>query len=479
MATLPKGQGVFLPPFKAWLASNIPAVYDNTMTYYEELVALIKYLQDIVVPAVNDNASAVTTISNAVEQLQSYVENYFANLDVQEEINTKLDAMAEDGTLADIISQYLNSTAIFSFDSIDELKSSENLVNGSYAKIVGYYKPNDGGDGLFFIRNKTLSDVIDDNKIVEISPTLVAELVNNSTINTNLGVNLWLRNTNIDDVKDNIDAYKFMGVTNLVLCIHLDGDNCTVQEDTTLVNQAISYANSKLININTVKFHCTNANLKTSSNYRDLYKQHCVEFLNALENVTITRLVVFNEMNSMFNSFASNDDANVCASIVNYFKNLGYDVSISVAGVEYFLDCYYSHPEVTNLFDFIAINSYPIIGDNKNYTSEKEVKEVYEEFYKQIQLIKSYYPTKQLIISEIGVQNVWESLSSPANYLIKDMAGVTNAYGKIIPLFFGGLINDNRMNEMLSEVWLWYSEYYNDYLKQTVIFRNKFVGGNN
>ena len=75
MATLPKGQGVFLPPFKAWLASNIPAVYDNTMTYYEELVALIKYLSDTVVPTINDNASAVTTISEAVEQLQKYVDD--------------------------------------------------------------------------------------------------------------------------------------------------------------------------------------------------------------------------------------------------------------------------------------------------------------------------------------------------------------------------------------------------------------------
>lgn len=105
MAHLPKGQGVFLPPFKAWLASNIPAVYDNTMTYYEELCALIKYLQDVVIPALNHNAEAVTTIATAVEQLQKYVENYFKNLDVQEEINNKLDAMAEDDTLQEILSE--------------------------------------------------------------------------------------------------------------------------------------------------------------------------------------------------------------------------------------------------------------------------------------------------------------------------------------------------------------------------------------
>lgn len=115
MAHLPKGQGVFLPPFQAWLANNIPAVYDNTLSYYEELCALIKYLQDIVVPAVNENASALTTISEAVEQLQKYVDTYFDNLDVQEEINNKLDEMAEDGTLERIIGEYIDEKVYYIF----------------------------------------------------------------------------------------------------------------------------------------------------------------------------------------------------------------------------------------------------------------------------------------------------------------------------------------------------------------------------
>lgn len=110
MAHLPKGKGVLLPPFQAWLASNIPAVYDNTMTYYEELCALIKYLQDIVVPALNENAAAITTISEAMERLQKYVDEYFDNLDVQEEINNKLDEMAEDGTLAEILAEIVKSS---------------------------------------------------------------------------------------------------------------------------------------------------------------------------------------------------------------------------------------------------------------------------------------------------------------------------------------------------------------------------------
>lgn len=180
MATLPKGQGVIpLPPFKAWLASNIPAVYDNTMTYYEELCALLKYLQDQVVPALNANASAITVLSN-------YVENYFNNLDVQEEINNKLDEMAEDGQLADIISQYLDSTAVFGYDNVADMKAAPNLVNGSYARTLGYYTKNDGGSALYKIRSITNDDVVDEALIIEMGDgtnNLVAELIIEEPVN--------------------------------------------------------------------------------------------------------------------------------------------------------------------------------------------------------------------------------------------------------------------------------------------------------
>lgn len=187
MAHLPKGQGLIpLPPFKAWLASNIPAVYDNTMTYYEELVALIKYLQDTVVPAVNDNASAVTTLSEAIETLQAYVDNYFNNLDVQEEINNKLDQMAEDGALQEIIGAYLNANAVWGFDTVADMKSSTNLINGSFAKTLGYYTKNDGGSATYKIRNITNDDVVDEATIIEMgdgSNDLIAELIVEEPVN--------------------------------------------------------------------------------------------------------------------------------------------------------------------------------------------------------------------------------------------------------------------------------------------------------
>lgn len=150
MAHLPKGQGLIpLPPFKAWLASNIPAVYDNTMSYYEELVALIKYLQDTVVPAVNSNAETITILSNAIEQLKQYVDSYFENLDVQEEINNKLDQMAADGSFDELLDKYFNDQSgyidvIFpklSLTNIEETQgSSVILTDGTNSAIIDTFQ---------------------------------------------------------------------------------------------------------------------------------------------------------------------------------------------------------------------------------------------------------------------------------------------------------------------------------------------------
>lgn len=179
MAHLPKGKGVLLPPFQAWLASNIPAVYDNTMSYYEELCALIKYLQDIVVPALNENAAAITTISEAMERLQKYVDEYFDNLDVQEEINNKLDEMAEDGQLTDIIAQYLQLAGVIAFNTLSDLKNAENIANGSICRTLGKSSYNDGHGEYYKIRPITSGDNVDDLNIValQISETLIAERV--------------------------------------------------------------------------------------------------------------------------------------------------------------------------------------------------------------------------------------------------------------------------------------------------------------
>lgn len=89
-------------PFRFWCQKVLPLVYDDSLSYYELLCKVIHYLNEVIsdVAAVEDNVEALHT---AFTQLQSYVNDYFSSLDVQEEINNKLDSMAEDGTLTELL----------------------------------------------------------------------------------------------------------------------------------------------------------------------------------------------------------------------------------------------------------------------------------------------------------------------------------------------------------------------------------------
>lgn len=121
---------------------------------------------------------------NQFNNLRNYVENYFDNLDVQEEINNKLDDMVEQGTLQEIITDYLNSKAIFCYDNVNEMTQATNLIDGSFARTLGYYNKNDGGGSLFYVRTKLNTDVEDNGSIIFIGDNLTAVLiVEKNTIN--------------------------------------------------------------------------------------------------------------------------------------------------------------------------------------------------------------------------------------------------------------------------------------------------------
>lgn len=126
------------------------------------------------------------TVDDYIEKfndLHDYVYDYFDNLDVQEEINNKLDDMLEAGTLQEIITTYVQSNVAWTFDSVAEMKTATNLVAGSYAQTYGYYNANDGGKALYKIRAISNDDTADDKFIIAIGSTLVAELITDDLVN--------------------------------------------------------------------------------------------------------------------------------------------------------------------------------------------------------------------------------------------------------------------------------------------------------
>ena len=169
-----------LPPFKKFCVTigELPTSYLESMTYYEMLIWFTKYLQETIIPTINNNGEAVEELQGLYIELKTFVNNYFDNLDVQEEINNKLDEMAESGELTDIIAQYLGLAGMIAFDTVSDMKLSENLVNGSKCCTLGFHTINDGGKANYKIRTITNEDTVDEMTIIALhNNTLIAELV--------------------------------------------------------------------------------------------------------------------------------------------------------------------------------------------------------------------------------------------------------------------------------------------------------------
>lgn len=126
--------------FCNYIYKAIPLAFDESLSYYECLCALLNYLKNTIIPTVNNNADAVIELQQLFEKLQTYVNNYFDNLDVQDEINNKLDAMAEDGTLEKIVGDYamkkLDYYKITLSTTEDEI--IEIIENDGRAKVIEF-----------------------------------------------------------------------------------------------------------------------------------------------------------------------------------------------------------------------------------------------------------------------------------------------------------------------------------------------------
>ena len=111
---------------------ELPSSYIETMSYYEMLVWFTEFLRNTIIPTVNNNAEAVQELQSLYEELRTYVNDYFENLDVQQEIDRKLDEMAASGYLGQVFEQYVNPVMDVQDAKIDGLQRQINgLASGS------------------------------------------------------------------------------------------------------------------------------------------------------------------------------------------------------------------------------------------------------------------------------------------------------------------------------------------------------------
>ena len=127
--------------FKFWCQKVLPLVYDDSLSYYETLCKVASYLNDVIQNSdtLDEN---VRGLYDAYVYLQDYVNNYFNNLNVQNEINEKLDNMASDGSLSALIQPLFDTYKI----TIDNTVNTQNEeINVLKARMDTFTSLPDGG----------------------------------------------------------------------------------------------------------------------------------------------------------------------------------------------------------------------------------------------------------------------------------------------------------------------------------------------
>lgn len=115
-----------LQPFRFWCQKVLPLVYDDSLSYYELLCKVVDYLNKTM-EDVETLHGDVTGLHEAYVKLQKYVNTYFSSLDVQKEIDNKLDELFSSGELNNLFILYSKRTNIhkisFSLNYNDILRS--------------------------------------------------------------------------------------------------------------------------------------------------------------------------------------------------------------------------------------------------------------------------------------------------------------------------------------------------------------------
>ena len=217
---------------------GIPYSFDGTLTLEAKFNVLFKTVYDFL----NNNRELIETWG----ELYNWIKNYFQNLDVQEEINNKLDQIVASGQFDDILNSY--------FDSVDEritaLETENTEIKNEFNKIqtiLSKLQPNNiktvGSNGCdfttiqdainYFKTNLTLQTFGEIKCAIIITPGEYDCAINDPTLGqiALIGIGNPILKSNSDYPVGNINCYgdillynlTFVCTSSTAYCYHFEG----------------------------------------------------------------------------------------------------------------------------------------------------------------------------------------------------------------------------------------------------------------
>ena len=167
--------------------------------------------------------------------------------------------MAQDGTLEEIITSYLEINGVLGYNTVSDMINATNIINGSICRTLGNTTYNDGYGAYYKIRTITSDDTVDGINIIalNISNTLIAELIPN------------YYEDEIDSISTKLDKLPVKSNSNYVT-VGANGCNYTN------INTALTYAKTNATNTNSITILIMGGDYNEQLDMRDCHNINLV-----------------------------------------------------------------------------------------------------------------------------------------------------------------------------------------------------------
>ena len=227
-----------LEQLNAWYTKHYPqvqSVYDDCAGY--TLQQLVYYLLGVV----KENTALTVSATDEYNELYTFVHDYFDNLDVQEEVNNKIDSLIKDGTIENILKSEIKFSPVM-VDSTDKMHDINTIYVLSTNGHIYYYNGESFVDsGLIYTNNENYVSRSTQYLTTDISTTLIGIPTNSIYA---------LASTSPDIFPD--DYYKTSGGTLVKLSpLTQEGYSCYIYTSKYSAWFGYSYSNDNVEWINT------------------------------------------------------------------------------------------------------------------------------------------------------------------------------------------------------------------------------------
>lgn len=311
-----------------------------------------------------------------------------------------------------------------------------------------------------------------ENGIVEINEQLDNINYHNKLFKPNFGTdyNMYKGSEKRSDetIKKHLTMLYNNGCRKLIVVVSIGmygGDKVTLLQEKDYIINFIDIAKNIGYKIDTLKIHwkdnimnslvptITNEDLKNK--YLDPYTTIVRDLMTSFKEY-FTDIVVLNECNVFYKE--GTKYADFTNNLLSLGKANGYTVGISSAGAMETLNMNSSIQYNVSKF---YLNIYPFISYKLKNTVVEDSLHSWENSYelRTIKTLKTYYPNKDIIISETGCMDYYESLGAPG---VWSLSNFTATQGKASNLMLEGMFKSSLGDYVTNVYWCyWDSIYFN------------------